>query len=103
MTARANELGLTEVHLGLSDKLAQLTAICRRHALALQACGHMGDDLPDLPVMQAVGFSATVSTAIAEVRQQAIWTAQCPAGFGAVREVCDFILKCKSDAEKRAD
>jgi 3-deoxy-D-manno-octulosonate 8-phosphate phosphatase (KDO 8-P phosphatase) len=102
VTARANELGLTEVHLGLADKLAQLTAICQRHALDLHACGHMGDDLPDLSVMQAVGFSATVSTAVAEVRQQAMWTAQWPAGAGAVRELCDFILKCKSREENGA-
>jgi 3-deoxy-D-manno-octulosonate 8-phosphate phosphatase (KDO 8-P phosphatase) len=99
VTARAKELGLTEVHLGLQDKLSQLQDICQRRSLALQACGHMGDDLPDLPVMRAVGFSASVSTAVTEVRQQAMWTAQWPAGAGAVREVCDFILKCKSHAQ----
>lgn len=93
--ARAKELGLTEVHLGLQDKLSQLREICARRSLDLQACGHMGDDLPDLPVMQAVGFSATVASAVPEVCQQAMWTAQWPAGAGAVREVCDFILRCK--------
>ncbi|MRD56332.1 hypothetical protein GH816_07235 [Betaproteobacteria bacterium LSUCC0115] len=99
VVARGKELGLTEVHLGLQDKLSQLQDICQRRSLALQACGHMGDDLPDLPVMQAVGFSASVPTAISEVRRQAMWTAQWPAGAGAVREVCDFILKCKSHAQ----
>ena len=94
--ARAKELGLTEVHRGLQDKLSQLRDICARRSLDLQACGHMGDDLPDLPVMQAVGFSATVATAVPEIRQQAMWTAQWPAGAGAVREVCDFILRCRS-------
>ena len=102
VTARATELGLTEVHLGLLDKLGRLQEICARRSLGLQACGHMGDDLPDLPVMQAVGFSATVSTAVAEVRHQSMWTAQWPAGAGAVREVCDFILKCKSHAASGA-
>jgi 3-deoxy-D-manno-octulosonate 8-phosphate phosphatase (KDO 8-P phosphatase) len=96
VSARAKELGITEVHLGLQDKLAQLTEICERRSLDLQACGHMGDDLPDLPVMQAVGFSASVTTAVPEVRQQAMWVAQWPAGAGAVREVCDFILRCKT-------
>ncbi len=93
--ARAKELGLTEVHLGLQDKLSQLREICARRSLDLQACGHMGDDLPDLPVMQAVGFSATVASAVPEVCQQAMWTAQWPAGAGAVREGCDFILRCE--------
>lgn len=94
--ARAKELGITEVHLGLHDKLAQLNEICQRLSLDLQSCGHMGDDLPDLPVMQSVGFSASVTTAVPAVRQQAMWIAEWPAGAGAVREVCDFILSCKA-------
>lgn len=94
--ARARELGLEEVHLGLSDKLDCLQAICRRRGLAVLDCGHMGDDLPDLPVLQAVGFSASVPTAIEAVRQEAMWVSSLPAGGGAVREVCDFILACKA-------
>lgn len=101
VSARAKELGVTEVHLGLHDKLAQLTEICNRLSLDLQACGHMGDDLPDLPVMQAVGFSASVATAVPTVRQQAMWVAQWPAGAGAVREVCDFILSSKGMTQTR--
>jgi 3-deoxy-D-manno-octulosonate 8-phosphate phosphatase (KDO 8-P phosphatase) len=54
---------------------------------------YMGDDLFDLPVLQAVGFSATVSDAMEEVLEAVDYIAKRPAGNGAVREVCDLIRK----------
>jgi 3-deoxy-D-manno-octulosonate 8-phosphate phosphatase (KDO 8-P phosphatase) len=53
----------------------------------------MGDEVVDLPLLNAVGFSATVPEAPDEVRAQVHYVAQRAAGFGAAREVCEFILK----------
>ncbi|MFN3454686.1 MAG: hypothetical protein ACK41T_06955 [Pseudobdellovibrio sp.] len=53
----------------------------------------MGDDFFDLPILNAVQFSATVPDAMEEVLESVQYITKRPAGNGAVREVCDFILK----------
>jgi 3-deoxy-D-manno-octulosonate 8-phosphate phosphatase (KDO 8-P phosphatase) len=53
----------------------------------------MGDDLPDLPLMKLVGLSLSVSDAHEMVRSAADWVASAAGGHGAVREVCEIILK----------
>ncbi|MFA5516816.1 MAG: HAD hydrolase family protein, partial [Desulfuromonadales bacterium] len=55
--------------------------------------GYMGDDLVDLPVLRRVGFSATVADAVEEVKPHVHYVTARPGGRGAVREVCDLILK----------
>ncbi len=52
----------------------------------------MGDDVVDLPILRACGFSATVPEGEALVEQHVHYIAHRPAGRGAVREVCEFIL-----------
>jgi 3-deoxy-D-manno-octulosonate 8-phosphate phosphatase (KDO 8-P phosphatase) len=54
---------------------------------------YMGDDIWDIPLLKAVGFSATVPEAVDEVKEMAQYTTLCRGGMGAVREVCDLILK----------
>ena len=55
----------------------------------------MGDDVIDLPVMTRVGFAASVPNAHPEVQTRAPYVAQVRGGHGAVREVCDFILRAQ--------
>lgn len=52
----------------------------------------MGDDIIDLPVLQRVGFAASVPNAPFYVGQAAHWTSTLKGGAGAVRECCDLIL-----------
>jgi 3-deoxy-D-manno-octulosonate 8-phosphate phosphatase (KDO 8-P phosphatase) len=59
----------------------------------------MGDDFVDLPVMTRVGFCASVPNAHPEVRARAHWVANSYGGHGAVREVCDFILRAQGNYE----
>ena len=54
-----------------------------------------GDDLPDLPVVRAVGFGVAVADACAELRQTAHYVTTLPGGAGAVRETIELILKAQ--------
>jgi 3-deoxy-D-manno-octulosonate 8-phosphate phosphatase (KDO 8-P phosphatase) len=59
----------------------------------------MGDDVIDLPVMTRVGFAISVPNGHAEVRSRAHFIPQAHGGKGAVREVCDFILRAQGNYE----
>jgi len=63
---------------------------------------YVGDDLPDLPVMQRVGFSIAVHNANEFVHEHCHWVTSQSGGKGAVREVTDFILKSQSLLEARS-
>jgi 3-deoxy-D-manno-octulosonate 8-phosphate phosphatase (KDO 8-P phosphatase) len=55
----------------------------------------MGDDLPDLPILRKCGFSVAVPESVAEVLQETDYVTRRGAGQGAVREVCEIILKAQ--------
>jgi 3-deoxy-D-manno-octulosonate 8-phosphate phosphatase (KDO 8-P phosphatase) len=92
VTARCRELGIRHVHQGSADKLAVFTRLCARLRLTPAACACVGDDLPDLPLMQAVALSFAVADAHPAVRRAAAHVTRLPGGAGAVREVCDRLL-----------
>ena len=89
---RATELGVEHVFQGADDKLAVLEALRRRLGIAMTACGYMGDDLPDLPLLTRCGFAASVPEAPEAVRERVHYVSRRPGGRGAVREVCELIL-----------
>lgn len=89
---RARELGIGEVIQGASDKLAALYQWMEGRGLRPESLGHMGDDIPDLPVFKAVGFAASVPNAHPSVLPHAHWVSTRPGGKGAVRELCDLVL-----------
>lgn len=89
---RAENLGIARLHQGVEDKRAALFEIAGPLGIAPQQCGYMGDDVVDLPILRACGFSATVPEGEALVKQHVHYVARRPAGRGAVREVCEFIL-----------
>lgn len=90
---RARQLGILRVHTAVEDKLAVVREILRDESLPPENAAYMGDDLPDLPPMQYVGFAVAPATAVAEVAAVAHWTPSSPAGAGAVRELCELILR----------
>jgi 3-deoxy-D-manno-octulosonate 8-phosphate phosphatase (KDO 8-P phosphatase) len=75
------------------DKLPPLKKLLDDLKLAPRQAAFIGDDLPDIPPMQFVGFSAAVANAVEEVKQCADFVTSRTGGFGAVREVIEFILK----------
>jgi 3-deoxy-D-manno-octulosonate 8-phosphate phosphatase (KDO 8-P phosphatase) len=96
---RAQNLGVDLLLQGIEDKRGAMAELLARQELDFSEAGYMGDDVVDLPVLRACGFSATVPQGHALVRHRVDYVAAAPAGRGAVREVCEFIL----DAQGRLD
>lgn len=92
---RAAELGITMVRQGFSEKLPAAREMIQQAGVEMNEVCYIGDDLPDLSVMYAVGLSATVSDAAFEVKQAAKWTMSAAGGKGAVRELIERLLKAK--------
>lgn len=93
---RAANLGIENVFLGVQDKLTCLQQLCARLELTLEQVGYIGDDLPDLAVAQAVGVSIAPANATLEYCQAVDYITRAVGGYGAVREVCEKILLCRS-------
>jgi 3-deoxy-D-manno-octulosonate 8-phosphate phosphatase (KDO 8-P phosphatase) len=93
VSARCRELGVRHVYQGVTDKLAVLRRLLRRLELEGADCACIGDDLPDLPLMAAVARSFAVADAHPSVRRRADVVTRLPGGCGAVREVCDQLLR----------
>ena len=90
---RAAELGIAPVIQGTPDKDAPFRALLEAQGLQAHQVCYMGDDIPDLPVLGAVGLSACPADAAPEVRERVQIVAQTPGGRGAVREVVEIVLK----------
>jgi 3-deoxy-D-manno-octulosonate 8-phosphate phosphatase (KDO 8-P phosphatase) len=96
VAARARELGIRAVHQGIDDKLAVVRKLAANAKAALSEVACMGDDSPDVPVMRAVGFAATVPNAHGDALAAAHYIASTTGGAGAVRELCDLLLAVRS-------
>ena len=93
LAGRSNELDVDFVFDGVRDKLAVLRKFCSEHGYTMKEISYMGDDLPDIQVLKAVGFSAAPGNAVSEVRNVVDFVATCNGGKGAVRELAEKILK----------
>jgi 3-deoxy-D-manno-octulosonate 8-phosphate phosphatase (KDO 8-P phosphatase) len=90
---RASDLGIRLVFQNLRDKGQALETILKKENLkATQVC-YVGDDLVDLAILARVGLAVAVSDAVPEVKAVAHCITRCPGGRGAVREICEEILK----------
>ena len=96
---RAADLGIQHLKQGVHDKRVAFEQALEDLHLTAEACGFMGDDVIDLPVMTRVGFAASVPNGHPEVQARAHYVAQAGGGHGAVREVCDFILRAQNNYE----
>jgi 3-deoxy-D-manno-octulosonate 8-phosphate phosphatase (KDO 8-P phosphatase) len=92
---RARDLGISHVLQGVAEKRPAFLGLTASMGLAPESCGYMGDDLVDLPVLTRCGFAATTREAPEIVKRHAHFISTQPAGAGAVREVCETILKAQ--------
>ncbi|HSR49871.1 MAG TPA: HAD hydrolase family protein [Acidobacteriota bacterium] len=92
VSRRAAELGVRHVMQGAADKLSLFLGLLQELGLEPDQAAAMGDDVLDLPVLNHAGFSAAPADAVEEVRSQVDWVSSNPGGFGAVRELIDYIL-----------
>jgi 3-deoxy-D-manno-octulosonate 8-phosphate phosphatase (KDO 8-P phosphatase) len=95
VTVRMRELGVRHVAQGCADKVLMLRALAARLGIDPLACACLVDDTPDLPLMAAVGFAAAVADAHPLVQSAAHWVSALPGGRGAVRELCDLLLRAR--------
>jgi 3-deoxy-D-manno-octulosonate 8-phosphate phosphatase (KDO 8-P phosphatase) len=93
---RAAELKVAHVIEGRHDKLAALGELSKRLGVPLSACAYMGDDIVDAAAMAAAGIGISVPSALPQAIAAAGYVTRRPAGMGAVREVCDLILRARS-------
>jgi 3-deoxy-D-manno-octulosonate 8-phosphate phosphatase (KDO 8-P phosphatase) len=93
---RAADLGITEVHQGILNKAEAFAEILKRRDLSPEAAACVGDDVVDIPILRRAGFSVAVADAVPEARRIADYVTQQGGGRGAVREVCEVILKAQN-------
>lgn len=97
---RMKELGITEVHQGTREKLRIFNEIIEKYDLKKEEIAAMGDDIIDLSILNRVGVSFAPEDAHEEVKKRVDYVTKNKAGQGAVREVCDIILKAKGFWDK---
>jgi len=94
-TGRARQLGLEDCFTGNLVKGPILAQLCEKYGLGLHEVAHVGDDLPDLPLLTRVGLACCPEDAVAEVRSRCHWVVPVQGGRGVLREVAERILKAQ--------
>jgi 3-deoxy-D-manno-octulosonate 8-phosphate phosphatase (KDO 8-P phosphatase) len=97
---RASDLGITHVFQGQHDKRLAFVELLARTGVAAAECGYIGDDVIDLPLLTRVGFAVTVPSGHPEVQHRAHYVTTNPGGRGAVREVCDMVMRAQGTYEQ---
>lgn len=90
---RLQYLGLTEIYLGLEDKLIFIERYFEQNRLNITEALYMGDDLPDLPLLETVGLPCCPSDAAIEVKKVSKYISPLNGGEGCVRDVIEKVLK----------
>jgi 3-deoxy-D-manno-octulosonate 8-phosphate phosphatase (KDO 8-P phosphatase) len=98
--ARCDELGIKHVHMGVEDKAAALKNMLQSLELQSSDCAVMGDDWPDFQMMKSAGLKICPAQGHDAVKEIAHFVTTRSGGSGAVREVCDLILKAQNHYEE---
>ena len=96
VTHRARELGIRHVQQGVTDKRAALDSLLRELQLSEEALACVGDDTPDVPMLERATLAVAVADAHPTARTVAHWVTAAKGGRGAVREVCDLLLTARA-------
>ena len=88
---RARDLGIKEIYQGVKNKLPILDAIMEKYELDYSQVSYMGDDEPDLKILEKVSISACPNDAVNCVKEVCNFVSSKNGGYGAVRELCDLI------------
>lgn len=92
---RCENLKISLLFDGIQDKACAIDEISLTTGIATQKMAYVGDDLIDLPAMKKVGLAISVANACQEVKDRSDIITTCSGGHGAVREICESILKAK--------
>lgn len=89
---RASDLRVTEVYQGVKNKLPIFEAIMQKYELDFSQVAYMGDDEPDICVLEKAAISACPADAVDKVKKVCNFHSDFSGGKGAVRQLCDFIF-----------
>jgi 3-deoxy-D-manno-octulosonate 8-phosphate phosphatase (KDO 8-P phosphatase) len=92
---RAADLKIMHVYQGTHDKRIAFADLLTVTGASAEECGYIGDDVIDLPLLRQVGFAVTVPTGHPEVQHRAHYVTRAGGGRGAVREVCDMVMRAQ--------
>ena len=92
---RCNNLGINLIFDDVKDKSAALDTILSELQISSEKIAYIGDDFIDAPVMKRVGLAVCVPDAPYELKQFAHIVTKRRGGHGAVREICENILKAQ--------
>ena len=90
---RAKNLNVTELYQGQKYKLPALEELMKKYNLTYENVSYMGDDLPDICILEKVGLACCPADAVKEVKEICNFKSSYAGGRGAVRELCDFLLE----------
>lgn len=93
---RARQVGMTYVYQGHIEKIPILLEIAQKSGIALADTAYVGDDLTDVVCMRRVGLGIATANAREEVKRAAHYVTAASGGSGAVREVCELLLKSQN-------
>ncbi len=94
---RLHGLGITDVHLGISEKYLKLQEIMKTNVIDLSSALYMGDDMPDLEPMSKVSLPCCPADACDEIKQISVYISPKKGGEGCVRDVIEKVLKLNQD------
>jgi 3-deoxy-D-manno-octulosonate 8-phosphate phosphatase (KDO 8-P phosphatase) len=92
---RGNELGIRYIRQGSSDKLEDFAEVLSESGYTAEEAAYIGDDIPDIELLKAVGLSFTVADAAEEVFSNVDIILKKTGGNGAVREMIDYLINAK--------
>ena len=92
---RAKDLGVEDCFAGFLEKKPVLDQLCAKYGLAYDQVAHLGDDLPDLPLLRRVGLACCPFDAVDEVKAACHWVTPVDGGQGVLRLVAERILKAQ--------
>lgn len=96
---RMKQLGVVHYFKGQVDKRDAYDQLKKKLGYSNDEFAYIGDDLPDLPLIQTVGLGVAVGNAVSQVLEFADWRTLKTGGRGAVRELCDLILTAQNKTE----
>lgn len=94
---RLAKLGVTHVWMQVSDKPTVLKEYMQQHQLAAETVLYMGDDIPDLQVIQLAGLPCCPADAVQEIKEKSVYISHLTGGMGCVRDVIEKVMKLRGD------
>ena len=103
VVSRLNNLGVHDVEMGVKDKAAFVNDYMNSNGLVKEQVLFMGDDLPDLPVMEMVGVPSCPADAVPEIKAAVKYISPFTGGTGCVRDVIEKVLRLNDKWHYRPD